>query len=126
MTLGQLLGRPDLEYRRPDPQRIEREKREQRRAQAERILDRLFKVMWADSARDTHRPRIIRKYQAQILTLVGADGPCYLVDPDLWQLFSDCYKDDHGIRPRGDYTTTHCSDWLADRAREQGFNKANS
>jgi hypothetical protein len=37
---------------------------------------------------------------AELLTLLGPDADCHLVDTDLWSAFSDAHKDDVGFRPR--------------------------
>jgi hypothetical protein len=37
----------------------------------------------------------------QLLTLLGPDVQCFMVDTDLWQEYSDWFKDAYGHRPFG-------------------------
>lgn len=37
--------------------------------------------------------------------LLGVEAHCSKVDMDLWNLYSDMYKDTHGFRPRGMHVT---------------------
>jgi hypothetical protein len=48
-------------------------------------------------------PEFNRRYEQQMAEAIahlGADADCRLIDPELWTLYSDLHKDDHGIRPR--------------------------
>lgn len=38
-------------------------------------------------------------------TLLGDQAHCNYVDSNLWSTFSDCFKSDNGIRPRGMHYT---------------------
>jgi hypothetical protein len=37
----------------------------------------------------------------QLIALLGRDVQCFMVDTDLWQEYSDSYKDEYGCRPFG-------------------------
>lgn len=50
---------------------------------------------------------------AELETLLGPDAHCNAVDCDLWSLFSDCYKDDAGFRPRFHQTRAQVQAYLA-------------
>lgn len=55
-------------------------------------------------------------YEATVTALealLGPDAHCNAVDTDLWSLFSDCYKDDAGFRPRFHQTRTQVQEYLA-------------
>jgi hypothetical protein len=87
----------------------------QQESAAHRALFALHRMHWKEGG-EKARPRVVRKLKAQILTLVGADGPCYMLDPDLWSLYSDCHKDRYGFRPRGSLSVTWCEQELKDWA----------
>lgn len=36
----------------------------------------------------------------QLQALLGPDAHCNCVDCELWSFYSDCFKSDHGFRPR--------------------------
>lgn len=40
----------------------------------------------------------------ELLQIVGADAHVNLVDPWMWDAYSDCYKDDVGFRPKGHHS----------------------
>lgn len=50
---------------------------------------------------------------AELEALLGPDAHCNAVDCDLWSLFSDCYKDDAGFRPRFHQTRAQVQAYLA-------------
>jgi hypothetical protein len=55
-------------------------------------------------------------YESTVVSLealLGPDAHCNAVDTDLWSLFSDCYKDDVGMRPRFHQTRAQVQAYLA-------------
>ncbi len=50
---------------------------------------------------------------AELEALLGPNAHCNAVDCDLWSLFSDCYKDDAGFRPRFHQTRAEVQAYLA-------------
>lgn len=49
----------------------------------------------------------------ELEALLGPDAHCNAVDCDLWSLFSDCYKNDTGFRPRFHQTRAQVQAYLA-------------
>jgi hypothetical protein len=55
----------------------------------------------------------------QLVELLGGNAPCSQVDTDLWETFSDCYKEDAGIRPSPGYTRADVLAYFAHRKATQ-------
>jgi hypothetical protein len=58
----------------------------------------------------------------ELTALLGADAHCNFVDCDLWSAFSDCYKDENGIRPRFHQTRQDVQDYF-DQLRKRKPNE---
>lgn len=54
----------------------------------------------------------------ELAALLGPDAHCNFVDCDLWSMFSDCYKDENGFRPRFHKTRQDVQAYF-DRLRER-------
>lgn len=46
-------------------------------------------------------------------SVLGPEAHCSDVDPDAWETYSDCYKDEAGFRPRGWTTAAEVEAFLA-------------
>lgn len=51
--------------------------------------------------------------------LLGPDAHANQVDPDLFSLFSDLWKDEYGSRPRHHITRIQARRWINNRSIEQ-------
>lgn len=63
----------------------------------------------------TDLDRLNGEYDAtvqKLIEILGEDAHCSQVDCELWNQFSDLYKDDNGCRPRGEYTRDQVLDYL--------------
>jgi hypothetical protein len=55
---------------------------------------------------------------------LGEDAPCWDVDCDLWNSYSDIFKDDYGFRPRQPVSRSYVKDWFERRERELAKHEA--
>lgn len=70
------------------------------------VIAGLWARLLSTKAND-ERATISNLYQEEVQklkNLIGSSEQCCLVNPWLWQSFSDEYKERHGVRPRGEYT----------------------
>lgn len=71
---------------------------DQIRGLQERILNRAYGCPRGSAAR-ARRNEQYKATVAELLQRLGGETSVYAIDADLGQTFSDCFKDENGVRP---------------------------
>ena len=85
-------------------------------ARQDEILTELYRI----DVDDVERAKLNEEYDAIVALLVetfGVHASCTRIDPELWSLYSDLFKDRNGFRPRGGVTYSAVKAWMDDDAK---------
>jgi hypothetical protein len=55
------------------------------------------------------------EYVSKTMSDIPSPNLCYIVNPDLWEIFHNVFKSDEGIRPSGDWTEEEVTQYLDNR-----------
>lgn len=87
---------------------------------ADAALDAMYLCAWGSPER-VDALAIYNGHVEALVGLLGAEAPCYDVDPDLYQFFYDAYENEYGYKPRGSrITREEAKAWIAARRDETG------
>ena len=82
------------------------------------LRDELENIYRADPDSEQFK-RVVKNYDALLTSIVnhfgGEDKTPASEDPDLYEVFHNCYKSDNGFRPRHELTIAEMKSWLDSR-----------
>lgn len=61
----------------------------------------------------------VYNFFSAILLAAFPGAPASCIDPDTYSFFSDCYKEENGFRPSGDWTVSAIEAWIGAAADRQ-------
>lgn len=89
--------------------------------------DEIITALYSITLSEVERFDLNQEYDGIVALLVetfGVHASCTRIDPELWSLYSDLFKDRNGFRPRGGVTYSAVKAWMDDDAKryeaEQG------
>lgn len=88
------------------------------RARQEGLIERLMQPKEDDPEGWTRAQSEYDATVSELEAIHGADAPCAMVDPLLFDFYSDTYKDAHGFRPDGTITRKDAQAWVDRQTRK--------